>query len=454
MILRKSFMRLSHPFCSPARQITSRRTASSSASATSFPTPRILPSNVLVEEEKVPGYQPDFYYPAIPGQVLKSRYKILSKLGWGTGSTVWLAEDPQSMPSQYVALKINTSNPEYKDAILHELEINQRLIKASSHPGFAFVRAAIDYFMTTGPSGKDHLCLVFEPLREPLNQFQHRLAGDRIPPQLLKVYVDFLLQGLDCLHSDFKLIHTDLKATNILLSFEDLSVIEEYAAAQADHPMPRKKVGDRSIFLSHNDFGTLKSYWMIPKIVDFGLAHKGDGKEPLRHPIQPALYHAPEVLLGAPWSYSADIWNLGVLLFELLEDKELFTNLKSQNNTYTARAHLAEMIALFGPPPQKMIDLESVWTDVSWERSFPNADGKWCDKASAYYGGPFFDLHGSFTHPDLVQLSVKLEDCVTCMEGEEKALFISFVRRMLKWLPEERATAKELQDDPWLQSGL
>lgn len=61
----------------------------------SFPPPRILPSNVLVEEEQVPGYQSDFYYPASPGQVLKSRYKILSKIGWGTGSTVWLAEDLQ-----------------------------------------------------------------------------------------------------------------------------------------------------------------------------------------------------------------------------------------------------------------------------------------------------------------------------------------------------------------------
>lgn len=40
------------------------------------------------------------------------------------------------------------------------------------------------------------------------------------------------------------------------------------------------------------------------------------------------------------------------------------------------------------------------------------------------------------------------------MEGEEKALFVAFVRRMLQWVPEERATARELRDDPWLQSGL
>jgi len=98
------------------------------------------------------------------------------------------------------------------------------------------------------------------------------------------------------------------------MSFEDPSVIEEYLNAQGDHPMPRKSLSDRNIYLSHNNFGALKSYWMLPKIADFGLAQRGDGEKPLRHPIQPALYHAPEVLLGAPWSYSADIWNLGVFV--------------------------------------------------------------------------------------------------------------------------------------------
>lgn len=36
------------------------------------------------------------------------------------------------------------------------------------------------------------------------------------------------------------------------------------------------------------------------------------------------------------------------------------------------------------------------------------------------------------------------------MAGEEKAQFISFVQRMLRWLPEERSTAREMLDDPWL----
>lgn len=103
-------------------------------------------------------------------------------------------------------------------------------------------------------------------------------------------------------------------------------MLDEYVKAQADHPMPRKRTNGRNIYLSHNDFGDLKSYVMLPKIVDFGLAQQVVGKDLLRHPIQPPLYHAPEVLLGIPWSYSADIWNLGVLVRSLRHIERTDTN--------------------------------------------------------------------------------------------------------------------------------
>lgn len=99
-----------------------------------------------------------------------------------------------------------------------------------------------------------------------------------------------------------------------MVGFEDPSVIEDFVQKQAGNPMPRKIKDGRSVYLSQNDFGPLKSFRVLPKIADFGLAELGDGPELLRHPIQPALFHAPEVLLGVSWTYSADIWNLGVLV--------------------------------------------------------------------------------------------------------------------------------------------
>ena len=48
-------------------------------------------------------------------------------------------------------------------------------------------------------------------------------------------------------------------------------------------------------------------------ITDFGLAV--EGSQTHYHPIQPDSFRAPEVILGAGWKYSADIWNLGALVW-------------------------------------------------------------------------------------------------------------------------------------------
>ncbi len=98
-----------------------------------------------------------------------------------------------------------------------------------------------------------------------------------------------------------------------MVGFEDPSVIEDFVRAQTRNPMPRKVQNGRSIYQSHNNFGPLRSSLVLPKIGDFGLAQYGkNGLQ--RHPIQPDHYRAPEVMLGAGWTYSADIWNLGVLV--------------------------------------------------------------------------------------------------------------------------------------------
>jgi len=112
------------------------------------------------------------------------------------------------MPFKHVTVKITTSDPDFSDNVLHELEINERIVKDSFVSGFKFVRPAFDDFMISTPTGSAHLCLVFEAMREPMSQFQHRIQGDKIPPQLVKVYVDFILEELDYLHSYCQIIHT------------------------------------------------------------------------------------------------------------------------------------------------------------------------------------------------------------------------------------------------------
>jgi hypothetical protein len=53
----------------------------------------ILSEHEKIEEESVPGYKAESFYPVILGDVFNSRYQVLAKLGFGTASTVWLCRD-------------------------------------------------------------------------------------------------------------------------------------------------------------------------------------------------------------------------------------------------------------------------------------------------------------------------------------------------------------------------
>ena len=55
--------------------------------------PVLLPSIILIEEELAPDYDPRQHYPVNPGEILINKYEMTAKLGYGSGSTVWLAKD-------------------------------------------------------------------------------------------------------------------------------------------------------------------------------------------------------------------------------------------------------------------------------------------------------------------------------------------------------------------------
>lgn len=47
---------------------------------------------------------------------------------------------------------------------------------------------------------------------------------------------------------------------------------------------------------------------------------------------------------------------------------------------------------------------------------------------------------------------MSLEACETFLHGENKEAFLNLVRGMLQWRPEDRKTAKQLLQDPWINS--
>ena len=52
-----------------------------------------IPEWHKIEEETLPDYTAEQYYPTQIGEVIKERYQVIGKLGFGSTSTAWLARD-------------------------------------------------------------------------------------------------------------------------------------------------------------------------------------------------------------------------------------------------------------------------------------------------------------------------------------------------------------------------
>lgn len=273
----------------------------------------------------------------------------------------------------------------------------------------------------------DHLCIVYDVLREPIDGCMEKFPGRRFNSEKLRKLLPALLKGLDYLHTECGVVHTDLKADNIMMGLGDPTILDRFVQHEIDHPSPRKMPDShgRIIYTSCSDFGEAPTDVVISaaKITDIGLAAWGEGKN--TKPIQSNAFMAPEVILQAGWSYPADIWNLGVMLWDLFETFGLFDSIDTKPGHYRPEKHLGLMIGLLGPPPVDFLKRGA---------------------KSSYY----FDTDGKFKYPDYIDQEISFESSITRLRGEEKDLFLDMARHMLCWVPEERWTAKQLLEHPYL----
>lgn len=111
----------------------------------------------------------------------------------------------------------------------------------------------------------------------------------------------------------------DLKLDNFMVRSEDPFIFGRDARDEYDHPLPQKRyLGHnddwRTIYLSRNDYGPLRSAAGVIEITDFDLSVPGG--LPRFGCIQAEAYRAPEVILDSGYTYAADIWSLGVMVRE------------------------------------------------------------------------------------------------------------------------------------------
>ncbi|KAL4533769.1 hypothetical protein Ndes2526B_g07334 [Nannochloris sp. 'desiccata'] len=164
------------------------------------------------------------------------------------------------------------------------------------------------------------------------------------------------------------------------------------------------------------------------KIVDFGNAcwvnkHFTDD-------IQTRQYRSPEVILGANYDTSADMWSLACMIFELVTGDFMFEPRAGREYTRD-EDHLAQMVELLGKIPR------SVATTGKHAREYFTRDGQ------------LRHIHRLNFWPIDKVLVEKYR-----IDPAEALGLRDFLEPMLNFIPSKRATAAQSLQHAWLRGEL
>lgn len=116
---------------------------------------------------------------------------------------------------RYVALKIQKSAQHYTEAAMDEIKILKQIADGDPDDKKCVVKL-LDHFKHSGPNGQ-HVCMVFEFLGDNLLTLIKYSDYRGVPLPMVKEICFHILVGLDYLHRELSVIHTDLKPENVLL---------------------------------------------------------------------------------------------------------------------------------------------------------------------------------------------------------------------------------------------
>ncbi|HSC16798.1 MAG TPA: HEAT repeat domain-containing protein [Gammaproteobacteria bacterium] len=226
------------------------------------------PDNAVAEPP--PPEAPSFDLNALqPGDMIEGRYKYVQKIGKGAFGTVVLVED--TVVEERLILKFLNANVSSDEEMLkrfvHELRYSRRITHKNVIRIYDFLYVGGSYAISM-----EYF---------PSHTLGTEIANEKpMPPKKALAYGTDICIGMSVAHQQ-GIIHRDLKPANILI----------------------------------NDSGLLK-------IVDFGVAaaaKSGDTQlTKTGYVIGSPKYMAPEQILGKKVDERADIYSLGVIMYEML----------------------------------------------------------------------------------------------------------------------------------------
>ncbi|KAJ8563494.1 hypothetical protein K7X08_031946 [Anisodus acutangulus] len=471
-------------------------------------------SDYTSEDEGTEDYKRGGYHSVRIGDTFKhGRYVVQSKLGWGHFSTVWLAWDIQK--STYVALKVQKSAQHYTEAAMDEITLLKQIAEGDPDDKKCVVKL-LDHFKHSGTNGQ-HVCMVFEYLGDNLLTLIKYSDYRGLPIHKVKEICFHILVGLDYLHRQLSIIHTDLKPENVLLlsmidpakdptksgtpvilpsnkskSLSESGASKDVKSLNGDLTKNQKKkirkkakrvaqkcagkeaseetepdnkasgpedstcddkpeansVEEQTSIKANEDVSTKEGRQRVQrhkrgsrsarqnlladvdvgcKLVDFGNAcwtYKQFTSD-----IQTRQYRCPEVILGAKYSTSADLWSLACICFELSTGDVLFDP-HSGDNYDRDEDHLALMMELLGMMPQKIA-------------------------LGGRHSREFFNRCGDLRHIRRLRFwtlgKVLMEKYDFCEQDANE--MADFLIPILDFVPEKRLTAAQCLSHPWITGG-
>ncbi|KAI1109260.1 kinase domain-containing protein [Nemania sp. NC0429] len=389
-----------------------------------------------VDLEDFEDYRIGGFHPTKIGDTFHhDRYEIVHKLGFGGYSTIWLATD--KCLKRYVSLKFLVAGESAKSpesAVIRMLSGGDD----AAHPGRQFIAQLLDEFSFDGPNGR-HTCLVQEPAGCTIASSKENSSNFMFPAETARSIAAQLIMGVSYVHSR-GVCHGDLHLRNFLLRGPDLNHLspteistryrldktpvqrvdgagaESHAPPYAVYPlyiaMPAKKLTDPIVTIS--DYGTsfIVSAETTPKL------------------YTPALYLPPEEFFGEPITQAADIWTLGVNLYEALGERPLFETFCWDRDDI-----VAEMVSTLGPLPTR-------WWD-KWEnrKEFFEPDGSWIRNMRRIRTPVFRRLRERMWG---MGRGKTRETCQWDVDGGEMRALEELLSGMMAFEPAERPTAEQI----------